>query len=109
MKEDIDRDVRIGVLEPVPQGVPTVWCSRMLVIPKKSGMPRRVVDYQAVNRASLRETHHTPTPFHLASSVPANMLKTMFDAWNSYHFLQLTEEAKNASDKLYSNVNQRCI
>ena len=96
VKEDIDRDVRIGVLEPVPQGVPTVWCSRMLVIPKKSGKPRRVVDYQAVNRASLRETHHTPTPFHLASSVPANMLKTMFDAWNSYHFLQLTEEAKNA-------------
>ncbi len=96
VKDDLDRDVRIGVLEPVPQGTPTVWCSRMLVMTKKSGNPRRVVDYQAVNKASLRETHHTPTPFLLASSVPVNMLKTMFDAWNGYHVLRLTEAAKNA-------------
>ena len=96
VKEDLDRDVRIGVLEPVPQGTPTVWCSRMLVTSKKSGKPRRVVDYQAVNKSSLRETHHTPTPFQLASSVPANMLKTLFDAWNGYHALPLTDKAKNA-------------
>ena len=95
-KEDLDRDVRIGVCEPVPDGVPSIWQSAMLVVEKKNGKLRRVVDYQAVNKASLRETHHTPTPFHLASSVPANMVKTLFDAWNGYHALQLTEKAKNA-------------
>ena len=95
-KKDLDSDVQIEVLEPVPQGTPTIWCSRMFVVPKKNGKLRRVVDYQAVNKASLRETHHTPTPFTLASSVPANMLKTLLDAWNGYHALPLTEKAKDA-------------
>ena len=44
----------------------------------------------------MRETHHTPTPFQLASSVPPNMLKTLLDAWNGYHALPLTEKASNA-------------
>ena len=68
----------------------------MLVVEKKNGKLRRVVDYQAVNKASLRQTHHTPSPFNLASSVPANMVKTLFDAWNGYHALPLTEKAQNA-------------
>ena len=95
-KEDLDRDERIGVCQRVPDGIPSIWQSVMLVLEKRSGKLRRVVDYQAVNKASIRETHHTPTPFHLASAVPANMLKTLFDAWNGYHALPLTEKAKNA-------------
>ena len=31
VKEEIDRDVRPGVLEPVCLGESTVWCSRMVV------------------------------------------------------------------------------
>ena len=39
VKEALDRDVRLGIIEPVPQGTPTVWCSRMVVTPKKDGTP----------------------------------------------------------------------
>ena len=53
VKQDLDRDTCIEVAEPVPQGVPTEWCSRMLVVMKKDGTPRRVVDYQAVNKARI--------------------------------------------------------
>ena len=96
VKKLLDRDEQIKVCEKVPPGVPSVWLSPMLVTMKKSGKVRRVVDYQAVNRASLRETHHTPTPFQLASSIPPNMVKTLLDAWNGYHALPLTEKASNA-------------
>ena len=96
VKKLLDRDEQIQVCERVPSGVPSVWLSPMLVTLKKSGKVRRVVDYQAVNKATLRETHHTPTPFQLASSIPPNMVKTLLDAWNGYHALPLTEKASNA-------------
>jgi len=76
---------------------PTVWCSRMVIAPKKDGSPRRTVDLQQVNKATLRETHHTPTPFHHANTVPAGTKKTTLDAWNGYHSFPLTQEAKDAT------------
>lgn len=97
VKADIDRDVRLGIIEPVPQGTPTTWCSRMVVAAKKDGSPRRTVDLQQLNKATSRETHHTPTPFNLASTVPANTRKTVVDAWNGYHSLLLSPSAREAT------------
>ena len=54
----------------------------MVVVPKYDGSPRRTVDLQALNRASLRQTHHTNTLFMLASRVPNNTKKTTLDSWN---------------------------
>lgn len=96
VKQDLDRDVRLEIIERVPQGTPTTWCSRALTAVKANGDPRRVVAYNAVNKASLRETHHVPSPFNLASSVPADTVKSTFDDWNGYHVLPLTDEAKKA-------------
>eukprot|EP00794_Sanderia_malayensis_P017188 gene17188-18918_t len=61
VKEDLDRDVRLGIIEKVPQGTSTEWCARMVVTAKKNGDLRRTVDLQQLNKATLRETHHTPT------------------------------------------------
>ena len=38
VKEDIDRDVRMGVIEPVTQ--PSQWCHQMVVVRKHDGTPR---------------------------------------------------------------------
>ena len=72
VKSDIDKDVRLGIIEPVPQGTPTEWCARMVVAAKKNGDPRRTVDLQQLNKATLRETHHTPTPFSIVSITPTH-------------------------------------
>ena len=61
----------------------------MVVTAKKDGTPRRVVDLQALNKVSLRETHHTPSPWEQVSSIPKNMKKTVLDAWNGYHSVRL--------------------
>ena len=97
VKADLDQDVRLGIIEPVPQGTPTRWCSRMVVTAKKDGSPRRTVDLTNVNKATLRETHHTPTPFNLVADIPTGTKKTVLDAWNGYHSLPLAEEARDAT------------
>lgn len=98
-KEDIyaglTQDVNLGVIEPVPVGAPVTWCHRMVVVPKKSGKPRRTVDLQPLNRYAIRETHHTESPIHLARAVPPNTFKTVMDAWNGYHSIPLHKDDKH--------------
>ena len=69
----------------------------MFIVAKKDGTPRRTIDFQALNNATLRETHHTPSPFNQASVVPSNTKKTCLDAWNGYHSLPISVETKDAT------------
>ena len=85
VKAGLDRDIRLGVLERVPVNEPTSWCSRMIITPKHDGSPRRVIDYQPVNDHCPRQTHHTRSPWQVASSVPRNTVKSICDAWHGYH------------------------
>ena len=81
----LDADVRLGTIERVPPGNPTICCSRIVVMPNKNGSPHRPVDLQALNAATYRETHHTPSPFNQAASVQPHTLKTTLDAWHGYY------------------------
>ena len=36
VKAGLDRDVSLGVIEPVPVGEPVTWCHRMVVCKKKN-------------------------------------------------------------------------
>ena len=91
VKAGLDRDVRLGVLEPVPVGEPVTWCHRMVICRKKSGKLRRTVDMQSLNVHSTRETHHTLSPFHQATLIPKGKKKSVFDAWNGYHSVPIRE------------------
>ena len=84
-----------GVIEPVPVGEPTTWCSQMVIIQKKDGRPRRTVDFQKLNSQCYREIHHCQPPFILASQIPINVKKTVFDAVDGYHAIPLHEESKH--------------
>ena len=79
VKDGLDQDVALGVLEPVPIGEPVTWCHRMVVCAKKNGKPRRTVDFQALNLHATRETHHTQSPFHQVRTIPGNTKKCVFD------------------------------
>ena len=90
------RDVRLGVIERVALNTPVKWQSRMHITAKHDGSPRRTVDYQAVNAVSPRQTHHTHSPWHIASTIPAGQRKSCFDAFHGYHSLKLaTDEDKD--------------
>ena len=94
---DLERDVKIGVLEKVSPNTPVTWCSRMVVTAKSDGSPRRTVDLQPQNRHSVRQTHHVQTPFHLADRVPQGTKKTVTDAWNGYHSVPIREEDRHVT------------
>ena len=95
VKDGLDQDVRLGVVEPVPVGDHSDWCHRMVICPKKNGKPRRTVDFQPLNKYAKRETHHTQSPFLQARSVPRNTRKTIFDAWNGYHSIPLHKDDRH--------------
>ena len=95
VKEGLDRDVKLGVIEQVPVNEPAKWCCRMVVTPKSDGSPRRVVDFGPVNRNAPRQPHHTKSPYTIAMSVPGNTVKTVLDNWHGYHSVPIHPEDKH--------------
>ena len=68
VKQSIDRDVEMGVLEWVPPNTPETWCSRMVVTPKQNGEPRKCqadtsheCQADTSHGASLQTSLHHPT------------------------------------------------
>lgn len=95
VKSSIDDDVSLGVLEWVDVNTPVTWCHRMVVVRKHNGAPRRTVDMQALNAASIRQTHHTQSPFQQATTIPKDTWKSITDAWNGYHSVAIREEDRH--------------
>ena len=94
-KASLFHDVGLGIIDLVPVGTPTWWCSTMVVTAKKDGSPRRTIDYQHLNSKCLRETHHTGSPFHLALQVPAGSKKTVLHSVDGYHSEPLDVESQH--------------
>ena len=93
--KDIEADVRRGILERVPPGVPDTWCTRMVITRKKNGEPRRTVDLAKLTKAGIRETHHTRSPFKIVCSVPKDTLKSTLDCQDGYHGVPLATEDRH--------------
>jgi len=95
VKKDMERDVRLGVIERVPYGETPDWSHRMVIVRKNDGGPRRTTDLSPLNKFCKRETHPSKSPFHLARSVPGSSYKTVFDAWNGFHSVPIREEDRH--------------
>ena len=95
VKAQLDRDIALGVLEKVPLNTPVTWCSRLVVATKADGTPRRTVDLQKLNEASVRQTHPTQSPYHLVMGIPAHTKKTVYDAWNGYHSVPIHKDDRH--------------
>ena len=89
---DQDHDIRMGIIEPVPIGMPVNWLSKMVVAPQKDGSPHRTVDLQNMNAATKSETPHHE-PHELVVTIPNNRYKSVLDVWNGYHSLKLAKDA----------------
>ena len=95
VKAALDSDVAAGVIKQVPIGEPSVWYTRMVVVPKKDRPDRlrRTVDYQKLNSWCLRETHHCRSPFLTACRIPPNTKKSVLDAFDGYHAVEIDEDS----------------
>ena len=87
-------DVERGIMTSVLIGTPVDWCSPMVVTAKKNGKPRRTIDLQHLNSQCSRETHHCQSPFLAACQVPPITKKTILDAVDGYHAIELDAESQ---------------
>ena len=92
LKEELDKDVSLGVIERVLYGEPSRCCHRMVVRAKPNGSLRRTVDMSSLNQHCLRETHHVKPPFQQAKAIPRNTWKSVTDARDGYHSVPLRAE-----------------
>ena len=95
VREGLERDVRLGVLERVPLNTPDTWCSRMHITPKADGSPRRLVDFRPLNIHAPRQTHHTESPWSITAAIPPNTVKSVLDCWHGYHSVPLAPEDRH--------------
>ena len=95
VKEKLEEDVDLGVLERVPMGEKPTWCFRMVLARKPDGSPQRTVDLSPLNEFCSREPHHVQSPFHQAKSIPPGTFKTVLDAWNGYHSVPIRESDRH--------------
>ena len=93
--EQLQKDVALGVIERVPPNTPVTWLHSMVITPKADGSPRRTVDLQSLNRHCIRETHHTIPPAKQAHAIPSHTVKTVMDAWNGYHSIEIKPEDRH--------------
>ena len=82
VREGLEKDVQMGIIEKVPVNTPTTWLSRMVVVPKHNGEHHRTVDFKDLKRASNCQTHQTRLPYRLAMDVPKYTKKSVLDIWN---------------------------
>ena len=94
VRQALWEEVKKGIITPVPVGMPTDWCSTMVITAKKNGKPRRTIDYQHLNSQCKQKTHHMESPFQLALQVPPNQKKTVLDAVDRYDSVPLDKESQ---------------
>ena len=95
VSEQLKQDVAMGVIEPVPPGVPTTWQARMQVVAKSDCSPRRAIDYRELNKHCKRETQHVAPAYKQARIVPAGGFRTVTDCRNGYHSCPLAKEDRH--------------
>ena len=63
VKADIEKDVRLGIIERIPDGEPVEWLHRLVITSKEDGSLRRTVDLSPLNKHCKRDFwRHPPLP-----------------------------------------------
>merc|ERR1711894_650518 len=102
-KEDLENDVTMEVIEPVPIGEPVTWCFRTVLSRKSDGRCRRTVDYTPMNKHCKRETHAVESPMVVARRVPRETWKTVTDLWHGFHQIPIAEEDRHYTTFITKN------
>lgn len=95
MKKKLDQQVSQGIIEKVPPNTKSEWCVRTVVVLKKNGNVRITQDLQGLNKWSIRQAHHTDSPFQLAAQIEENNYKSVLDMVDSYHLIPLHVDSRD--------------
>ena len=85
------------IIEKIPVGTPTPWCSALHIVPKKDNTVRLTIDPRDLNKALLREYHPTNTMEEVAQRCKSTKYLTVLDANQGYFQLELDEQSRNCT------------
>ena len=95
MKEE-DRLIELGVIEVVPDEVPTIWCTNPVVVPKRNRPDdiRYCSNMRVPNEAIMRPTTEAMTVEDIRMKLRGATVFSVMDMNEAYHQLELEEESR---------------
>jgi hypothetical protein len=94
VKKKLQNLVDTDIIEKIPVGVPTPWCSNLHVVPKKENDVRLTIDPKDLNNALQREYHPTTTVEDIMQRCGKAKYFTVLDANQGYFQLELEETSR---------------
>lgn len=95
-KKKLDELESYDIIEKVPVGVPTPWCSSLHIVTKKNGTDIRItIDPKDLNKALLREYHPMSTLEDVTTRTSGSQYFTVLDANSGYFQIELDSESSN--------------
>jgi hypothetical protein len=94
VKRKLQQIVDEDIIEKIPVGEPTPWCSNLHVVPKKNNDVRLTIDPRDLNSALLREFHPTTTVEDIMQRCGKSKFFTVLDANQGYFQLKLDDHSR---------------
>ena len=93
LKEELERMVKLGVIEPVDE--PTEWCHPMVLVRKPNGNIRVCIDQTKLNNQTNREFHELPSVDETLAKLGSQCkFMAKLDANSGYWQLPMDQDSK---------------
>ena len=92
VKQELERMEKLGVISKVDK--PTLWCTGVMVVPKKSGDVRICVDLKPLNESVLRETHPLPGVDETLAQLTGATVMSKLDANGGFWQIPLSKDCR---------------
>ena len=91
LKEELDRMVRLEVIQPIDE--PTEWVSSLVIIKKPDGRIRVCLDPKPLNKAIKRQHYPLPTTEEIFDKMKDAHMFSKLDASSGYWQIKVDEES----------------
>ncbi len=92
MEKEAQKQYRSGVIEPTTS---MAYNSPVMVVPKKDGSWRPVIDFRNINKATIREQWALPRSEEVLSMLANTKVLSVIDATSGYWQIPLNENSKD--------------
>lgn len=93
VKAELDNLLKQGIIKQISE--PTPWCSSMMVVRKKSGNIRLVVDFRHLNKYIQRQHYQIPRLDDMLPLLANSYIYSTLDATSGYHQIPVHNESQH--------------